>query len=42
MGSTDNEGKLLHAETFIRALQVKSMKKRQLIIKNLILVIWIN
>ena len=40
---TYNEGKWVVAERFIRTLKsIKSIKEWQLIIKNLILIFWIN
>ena len=42
MHSTHNEGKPVIAESFIRTLKAKIYRKWQLIIVNLILVIWIN
>ena len=42
MYSTHNEGNSVIAERFIEILTLKSIKKWQLMIANLILVIWIN
>ena len=42
MYSTHNEGKSVIAEMFIKTLKSKIYKKVQLMIPNLILVIWIN
>ena len=42
MCSTHNEGKSVVAERFIRTLKRKNFKKSELIMKNFILVIWIN
>ena len=42
MYSTHNEGKSVIAERFTKTLKVKIYKKWQLMIANLILVIWIN
>ena len=42
MHSTQNETKSVVAERFIKILKGKIYKKWQLMIANLILVIWIN
>ena len=42
MYSTHNEGKSVIAEMFIKTLKSKIYKKVQLMMPNLILVIWIN
>ena len=42
MHSTHNEGKSAIVEWFIKILKAKSYKKWQLIIVNIILLIWIN
>ena len=42
MYSTYNEGKSVIAERFIKTLKAQIYKKLQLMIANLILVIWIN
>ena len=42
MYSTHNEGKSVIAERFIKILKAKIYKKIQVMIANLILVIWIN
>ena len=39
---TNNESKSVRAERFIKTLKTKTYKKWQLMIPNLILVIWIN
>ena len=39
---THNEGKWVMTERFIKTLKTKINKKWQLIIGNLILIIWIN
>ena len=42
MYSTQNQGKSVIAERFIKTLKVKIHEKWQLMIASLILVIWIN
>ena len=42
MYSTNNEGKSVIAERFIKTLKAKIYKKWQLVIANLILVVWIK
>ena len=42
MYSTHNEGKSVIAERFIKILKAKIYKKIQVMIANLIVVIWIN
>ena len=42
MYSTHNEGKSVTAERFIKSLKTKIYKKWQLVIVNLVLLIWIN
>ena len=42
MYSTHNEGKPVSAERFLKTLKGKIYKKWQLMIANLILVLWIN
>ena len=42
MHSTHDEGKSIISERFIKVLKAQIYKKWQLIIANLILVIWIN
>ena len=42
MYSTHNEGKSVIAERFVKTLKTKIYKKWQLMITNLILVIWVN
>ena len=42
MYSANNEGKSVIAERFIRTLKVNMYKKWQLMIANLILVIWMS
>ena len=42
MYSMHNEGKSVIAERFIKTLKTKTFKTWQLMIANLILVIWIN
>ena len=42
MYSTHDQGKSVIAERFIKTLKTKIYKKWQLMIGNLILVIWIN
>ena len=42
MYPTHNEGKAVIAERFIKAFKAKTYKKWQLMIANLILLVWMN
>ena len=42
MYPTHNEGKAVIAKRFIKAFKAKTYKKWQLMIANLILLVWIN